>query len=62
MRKIGLKMASFRLYAYGCYRSTTVDLRSSIPIGEAEILKDKCLYVEKYVTYILTNYLKFQYY
>lgn len=47
VRKIGLQMASFRLSGLGCYRSTTVDLRSIIPIDGAEILKDKCLYIEK---------------
>lgn len=47
VHKIGLQMTSFRLSALGCYRSTTVNLRSIIPIDNAEIVKDKCLYVEK---------------
>uniref|UniRef100_A0A915D8B5 Uncharacterized protein n=1 Tax=Ditylenchus dipsaci TaxID=166011 RepID=A0A915D8B5_9BILA len=46
VRKIGLKMTSFRLAAVGCYRSTTVDLKSALVVS-GEILKDKCSFVEK---------------
>jgi hypothetical protein len=42
----GLKMTSFRLLASGCYRSTTVDLKSSILV-QGEVIRDKCDYKDK---------------
>ncbi|KAI1708370.1 laminin G domain-containing protein [Ditylenchus destructor] len=46
VRKIGLKMTAFRLSAVGCYRSTTVDLKSAELIS-GELLKDRCFFVER---------------
>ncbi|CAD5226086.1 unnamed protein product [Bursaphelenchus xylophilus] len=46
VRKIGLKMTSFRISAAGCFRSATVDLKSaSLVMGD--IIRDKCGYSDK---------------
>lgn len=46
VRKIGLKMTAFRLLGGGCYRSATVDLKSSMVI-QGEVVKDKCDYKDR---------------
>uniref|UniRef100_A0A7E4UYU3 Neurexin-1a n=1 Tax=Panagrellus redivivus TaxID=6233 RepID=A0A7E4UYU3_PANRE len=45
VRKIGLRMSSFRLAAQGCYRSATVDLKSAAIIA-GKISKGKCSYID----------------
>lgn len=46
VRKIGLKMTSFRLLATGCYRSATVDLKSVLVV-QGEVIKERCEYRDK---------------
>ena len=46
VRKIGLRMTSFKISAPGCYRSATVDLKSA-SIIYGKVLKGRCALVDK---------------
>uniref|UniRef100_A0AC35FHP7 Uncharacterized protein n=1 Tax=Panagrolaimus sp. PS1159 TaxID=55785 RepID=A0AC35FHP7_9BILA len=46
VRKIGLRMAFFRLSSPGCYRSATVDLKSATIIS-GKAIKGRCMFIEK---------------
>ncbi|KAI6237780.1 hypothetical protein M3Y95_00301000 [Aphelenchoides besseyi] len=47
VRKIGLRMSTFRLgLLSGCLRSATVDLKSAL-IVQGEVIKDRCMYKDR---------------